>query len=109
VGDALNINVWKEPPPGGSVEVRPDSFITPPLLNEVQLAGLTTDQLRKMLQEKCKEYRTAPLLTIRVEGIASSEVFLVGQLNGPGPYPLAGSDTYSSFLRARECSLSAAM
>jgi polysaccharide export outer membrane protein len=32
-GDALNINVWKEPSLGGSVKVRPDGFITLPLLN----------------------------------------------------------------------------
>lgn len=111
-GDALNINVWKEPPLGGSLKVRPDGFITLPLLNEVQLVGLTTEQLRKMLQEKCKEYRIDPFVTIRVEGIASSEVFLVGQPNGPGAYPLAGNDTILQLLTRTgdwECLPSAAM
>ncbi len=97
-GDALNVNVWKEPSLGGSVKVRPDGFITLPLLNEVQVAGLTTGQLRKLLEEKYKEYTTDPFVTIRVEGIASSEVFLVGQVSKPGAYPLAGNDTVLQLL-----------
>ncbi len=97
-GDSLNINVWKEPSLGGAVKVRPDGFITLPLLNEVQVAGLTTGQLRKVLEEKYKEYTTDPFITIRVEGIASSEVFLVGQVTKPGAYPLAGNDTILQLL-----------
>jgi polysaccharide biosynthesis/export protein len=97
-GDTLTIGVWKEPTLGGTVKVRPDGFITLPLLNEVQVAGLTTEQLRKQLEEKYKEYTTDPFITIRVEGIASSEVFLVGQVNKPGAYPLAGNDTVLQLL-----------
>ncbi len=97
-GDTLNIGVWKEPSLGGTVRVRPDGFITLPLLNEVQVAGLTTGQLRKVLEEKYKEYTTDPFITIRVEGIASSEVFLVGQVGKPGAYPLAGNDTVLQLL-----------
>ncbi|MGE5304031.1 MAG: polysaccharide biosynthesis/export family protein [Alphaproteobacteria bacterium] len=97
-GDSLNISVWKEPTLGGPVKVRPDGFITLPLLNEVQVAGLTTGQLRKVLEEKYKEYTTDPFITIRVEGIASSEVFLVGQVGKPGAYPLAGNDTLLQLL-----------
>jgi len=97
-GDSLNINVWKEPSLGGTVKVRPDGFITLPLLNEVQVVGLTTGQLRKVLEEKYREYTTEPFITIRVEGIASTEVFLVGQVGKPGAYPLAGNDTILQLL-----------
>jgi polysaccharide export outer membrane protein len=97
-GDSLNINVWKEPSLGGTVKVRPDGFITLPLLNEVQVVGLTTGQLRKVLEEKYREYTTEPFITIRVEGIASAEVFLVGQVGKPGAYPLAGNDTVLQLL-----------
>ncbi len=97
-GDALSIGVWKEPTLGGNVKVRPDGFVTLPLLNEVQVVGLTTGQLRKLLEDKYKEYTTDPFITIRVEGIASSEVFLVGQVGKPGAYPLAGNDTVLQLL-----------
>jgi polysaccharide export outer membrane protein len=92
-GDALGIVLWKEPALSGAVKVRPDGYVTLPLINEVQVVGLTTGQLRKMLEEKYKEFVATPFVTIRIEGIASSEVFLVGQVNKPGAYPLNGNDT----------------
>ena len=83
-GDSIGINVWKEPSLSGSVKVRPDGYITMPLINEVQVVGLTTAQLRKLLEEKYKEFTTDPFVTIRIEGISSSEVFLVGEVGRTG-------------------------
>jgi len=48
-GDSLAINIWKEPTLSGSVKVRPDGYITLPLVNEVQVIGLSTGDLRKLL------------------------------------------------------------
>ena len=97
-GDGLSINVWKEPTLSGNVRVRPDGFVTLPLINEVQVVGLTTGQLRKTLEEKYKEYTTDPFVTIRVEGIASSEVFLLGQVGKPGAFPLVGNESILQLL-----------
>jgi polysaccharide export outer membrane protein len=92
-GDGLGILLWKEPSLSGAVKVRPDGYITLPLINEVQVVGLTTRQLRTILEEKYKEFVTSPFVSIRVEGITSTEVFLVGHVNKPGAYPLSGNDT----------------
>jgi polysaccharide biosynthesis/export protein len=97
-GDTLNINVWKEPTLSGSVKVRPDGYITLPLINEVQVAGQTTANLRKTLEDKYKEFTTDPFVTIRVEAIASSEVFVVGQVGKPGAFPLSGNETLLQLL-----------
>ena len=97
-GDSLNITVWKEPTLSGTVRVRPDGYITLPLINEVQVVGLATGQLRKTLEDKYKEFTTDPFVTIRVEGIASSEVFLVGQVGKPGAFPLVGNETLLQLL-----------
>jgi len=97
-GDTLNINVWKEPTLSGSVKVRPDGYITLPLINEVQVAGQTTANLRKTLEDKYKEFTTDPFITIRVEAIASSEVFLVGQVGKSGAFPLSGNETVLQLL-----------
>jgi protein involved in polysaccharide export with SLBB domain len=78
-GDGINVQVWKEPTLSGSVTVRPDGYVTLPLLNEVQIAGLTTGQLRKLLEQKYKEFTTDPFVTISVGGISSAEVFLIGE------------------------------
>ena len=97
-GDTLNINVWKEPTLSGTVKVRPDGYVTLPLINEVQVAGQTTANLRNTLEDKYKEFTTDPFVTIRVEAIASSEVFLVGQVTKAGAFPLSGNETLLQLL-----------
>lgn len=97
-GDALDIVVWKEPTLSGSAKVRPDGFITLPLINEIQAVGMTTGQLRKVLEEKYREFVATPFVTIRVTGITSNEIFLIGQVAKPGAYPVVGNDTILQLL-----------
>ena len=97
-GDGLDIVVWEEPTISGPVKVRPDGFITIPLINEVQAVGLTTAQLRKVLEDKYREFVASPFVTIRVAGITSSEIFLIGQVAKPGAYPAIGNDTVLQLL-----------
>jgi len=93
LGDVLGVNIWKEPSLSGPVKVRPDGFITLPLINEVHVAGLTTAQVRKALEEKYKAFLANPLVTIRLGAIVSTQIFLIGQVNSPGIYPFIGNDT----------------
>lgn len=97
-GDALEIVVWKEPTLSGPVKVRPDGFITLPLINEIQTVGMTTGQLRKILEDKYREFVASPFVTIRVAGITSSEIFLIGQVARPGAFPATGNDTVLQLL-----------
>jgi len=97
-GDVLGVVVWKEPSVSGTVKVRPDGFITLPLINEIQAVGLSTAQLRETLQEKFKDFIKDPFVTIRVEGIRSSEIFLIGEVSKPGAYPAIGNDSLLQLL-----------
>jgi polysaccharide export outer membrane protein len=93
-GDSFSVQVWKEPTLSGSVSVRPDGYVTLPLINEIQVIGLTTTQLRKLLEQKYKEFTTDPFVTIGVGGIASAEVFLIGSGTGRnGAFPLKGNES----------------
>lgn len=97
-GDVLQVVVWREPSLSGSVTVRPDGFVTLPLVNEVQVVGLKTSELRDTLEKRFREFVTDAYVTVRVEKIASSEVFLMGEVTKPGAYPLTGSDTLIQLL-----------
>jgi polysaccharide biosynthesis/export protein len=97
-GDLIGINVWKEPTLSGTVKVRPDGYVTLPLINELQVTGMTTANLRKTLEDKYKEFTVDPFVTIRIEGIASAEVFMVGQVGKPGAFPLIGNETILQLL-----------
>jgi polysaccharide biosynthesis/export protein len=92
-GDSLEVAVWKEPMLSGSVTVRPDGFITLPLVNEIQVVGLSTAELRNLLEQKYSEFVTSPSVTVRVTGIASNEILLLGEVARPGAYPLINNSS----------------
>ena len=97
-GDKLAIVFWKEKELTGSVKVRPDGYVTLPLINEVQVTGLTTARLRALLEEKYKEFLADPFVSVRVEEVTSSEVYLIGEVAKAGAYPLHGNLTVLELL-----------
>ncbi len=92
-GDRLAVLLWKEESLSGSVTVRPDGFITLPLINDVNAVGMPPAKLRSVLEQKYKVFLTNPFVTIRIENIISSQVYLIGQIKKPGVYPFTGNDT----------------
>jgi polysaccharide export outer membrane protein len=91
--DVLIVVVWREKEVSGEVVVRPDGKISLPLLNDVQAAGLTPEQLRVKVTEAAQKYIETPEVTVIVKQINSRRVFITGQVTKPGPYPLAGPTT----------------
>ena len=88
--DLLGIVYWKDKDMTTDAHVRPDGRIALPLLNEVQAAGLTPEQLREKLTEESRKYMEDPNITVVVRAINSRKAFITGEVNKPGPYPLAG-------------------
>lgn len=86
--DVLRIDVWKEPEITRSVPVRPDGKISLPLLNDVQAAGLTAMELANHITVGLKKYITNPQVTVTVTEINSRRVYVTGEVNRPGAYPL---------------------
>ena len=86
--DLLDVSVWKEPDLTRTVPVRPDGKISLPLLNDVQAAGETPTQLAANITDSLKRYVTDPQVTIIVSAINSQRIYLLGEINRPGAYPL---------------------
>jgi polysaccharide export outer membrane protein len=91
--DVLQILFWREKELSAEASVRPDGRITLPLINDIQAAGLTTDQLRERVQEAAARYVETPNATIVVKAINSRKVFVTGKVAKPGTYPLMGPTT----------------
>jgi polysaccharide export outer membrane protein len=91
--DMLSIMFWKDRDMSTDVQVRPDGRIALPLLNEVHAAGLTPDQLRQQIMEESKKYIEDANITVVVRQINSRKVFITGEVNRPGPYPLTSATT----------------
>jgi polysaccharide biosynthesis/export protein len=88
--DVLSIVFWRDKEMSADVVVRPDGKISLPLLNDVEAAGLTPDQLRARLIKAASKYLEEPTAAVVVKEIHSRKVFVSGQVGKPGSYPLIG-------------------
>ncbi len=86
--DVLQVNFWRDKDMTVEVVVRPDGKITLPLLSDVQAAGFAPEQLRDRLTEQARRYMVDPTVTVVVKQINSRRVFITGEVNKPGMYPL---------------------
>lgn len=86
--DTLHVQVWKEPDLTATLPVRPDGKISLPLLNDVQAAGLTPQQLAASLTEKLKKFIASPNVTVVVSQINSKRIYLVGEVTHSGATPM---------------------
>ena len=91
--DVLDVNVWKEPEMTRVVPVRPDGKITLPLINDVQAAGSTPQQLASAVTDKLRKFMTEPQVTVIVTQINSQRVFVIGEVLRPGAFSLVPGTT----------------
>ena len=91
--DVLAVVFWREKDLSVETAVRPDGKITLPLLNDLQAAGFTPDQLREQIQAAATKYVEDPSVTVVVKAMNSRKVFITGQVIKPGQYPLTGPTT----------------
>ena len=97
--DTLQITVWQQPSLSlKSVVVRMDGKISFPLLDDVQAAGLTTLGLKAQLVEGLVEYITAPHVTVILTQSRSKLVYVIGEVNKPGPVLVTGGMRVASAL-----------
>ena len=87
-GDLLQVTVWKEQELQGEVLVRPDGGLSFPLAGDVEAAGHTVEEIRKVLQSRLTKYIPDPVVTVAVKAASGSRIFVVGKVNRPGDFPL---------------------
>ncbi len=87
--DVLNIFVWNEPDLTQDISVMPDGRIIFPMIGEVMAKGRSVIDLKKIITEKLKDYVSNPEVTVMVRQSNSRQIYTIGKLNAPGPYPLA--------------------
>ena len=89
-GDILSILFWRDKDMSvEAVTVRPDGKVSLPLLNDIQAAGLTPDELRAKVLEAAAKFVKEPDATVVVKEVHSRNVFITGNVAKPSSYPLA--------------------
>jgi polysaccharide export outer membrane protein len=84
--DTLNIVVWRNPDVSATVMVRPDGFISAPLVEDTQAAGRTTADLSRELEKSLARYIRDPVVSIVVQkfqGVYADQVRIVGEAAKP--------------------------
>lgn len=91
--DVLTVVFWRDKDMSGDTSVRPDGRITLPLVNDIDAAGLTPEELSERIEESARQYIEDPTVTVVVKQINSRRVFITGMVGKPGAYPLVTPTT----------------
>ena len=84
--DTLSIVVWRNPDVSSIVSVRPDGFISAPLVADTPAAGRTPGDLARELEKSLGKYIRDPVVTVVVQkfqGVYADQVRIVGEAAKP--------------------------
>ena len=87
-GDVLDISVWKDEALTRSCVVRPDGFISFPLVGDVHAAGKTASQLKEEMEGRLTRYVPGVTLSLEIKQINSMIIYVIGKVNNPGRFIL---------------------
>lgn len=92
-GDLLDIGVYGVTDLSQTIRINDAGDISFPLIGVCHLAGLTTDQARRVLESKLVEggFLNDPHVSIFVKEYATQGISVMGEVTRPGIYPLLGS------------------
>jgi polysaccharide export outer membrane protein len=85
-GDVLDISVWKDEALTRSCVVRPDGFISFPLIGDVRASGKTSQQLKLEMENRLIRYVPGLTLSLEIKQINSMIVYVIGKVNIPGRF-----------------------
>jgi polysaccharide export outer membrane protein len=93
-GDVLQVTVWQNADLTTRVTVRPDGYITMPLVGDIRAEGLRPTQLQEEITRRLTRYLTAAAsVTVAVVEINSYKVYVLGQVTTPGEFRPRGPVT----------------
>lgn len=87
-GDLLQVVVWKETDLQSEVLIRPDGGMSFALAGDMQAAGLTTDQLRAVVETRVRKLVPGAVVTVSVKAPNGNRIFVIGKVNKPGDFAL---------------------
>jgi polysaccharide export outer membrane protein len=88
--DTLNIVVWRNPELSMAVTVRPDGFISTPLVADLRAAGRDPAELSREVEQVLAKYIRDPVVSIVVtgfQGVYADQIRIVGEAAKPQSVP----------------------
>ena len=87
-GDQLAIDFYLNSEFNDNVSVQPDGRVVLRLVGPLQAAGLTPGQLSGQINQAYSKELKNPSATVHVQNMPNRQVFVQGQVNHPGAFPL---------------------
>lgn len=86
-GDSMSLSVYGEPEFSQPfILVRPDGYATIEPFGEINVAGMSVDELIDALKTKLKFYLLDPKVSVKVNNLHSAKVYIYGAVQRPGLY-----------------------
>jgi polysaccharide export outer membrane protein len=92
-GDVLQVFVWREAELTREVRVRPDGYVTVPLLGDLFAVSKTLKGLGAELTQALSKFVQAPVVTVTLGESSTLRLYVVGEVMKPGEFPLLGRTT----------------
>jgi len=93
-GDVLEVRVWHNDQLSRRVVVRPDGFVTLPLVGDVACGSKTVEEIGKDIEAKGAAFYTEPLVvSVEVAELHSYRVYVLGEVTRPGEFTPTGQVT----------------
>ena len=89
-GDTLQVYVWRNPDISVTVPVRPDGYISTPLVEDIPAINKTPSQLARDIEKRLSKYIRDPVVTVIVTnfvGTYSKQIRVIGEAAKPQALP----------------------
>ena len=90
VGDLVELTVYDVPDLTGKTRVSSNGDLYCALIGPTHVAGLTTEEAAKLIQERLSAFLKDPYVSLFVTEYASQGASLLGEVSKPGVYPVMG-------------------
>lgn len=84
IGDKIAVKFFYDPELNQEVTVQPDGTVALMLVNEIKVAGLTDEELRRLLSKDYVKYIKHAVLTVVVTQTTGNMYFVGGEVGKPG-------------------------
>lgn len=88
--DEIEVFVWQHPDLSRTAVVNPAGFISYPLVGTLRASGLTGEELATQITKGLSKYVVDPQVTVAVKTARSRKIFVLGEVNRAGVFPMEG-------------------
>jgi polysaccharide biosynthesis/export protein len=92
-GDVLQVFVWREPDLSRELRVRPDGYVSVPLIGDLFAVAKTPKRLAAEFTQALSQFVNNPQVTVTLATSSTLRFYVLGKVNKAGEFPLVGRTT----------------